>query len=84
MRDTEINRQRQRQRERLWDRQRERQRLHAGSLMWDSIPGFQDHTPNSEGGAKPLAVFYNFKISSRPNMGLELRTLRSKFACYSD
>ena len=24
---------------------RGRSRLHAGSLMWDSIPGLQDHAP---------------------------------------
>ena len=34
MRDTERERQRHRQR---------RSRLHAGSLMWDLIPGLQDH-----------------------------------------
>ena len=39
MRDTERERQRHRQRE----RQRERSRLHAGSPMWDSILGLQDH-----------------------------------------
>ena len=27
------------------DTGRGRSRLHAGSLMWDSIPGLQDHTP---------------------------------------
>ena len=26
------------------DTGREKSRLHAGSLMWDSIPGLQDHT----------------------------------------
>ena len=28
------------------DTGRGRSRLHAGSLMWDSIPGLQDHTPS--------------------------------------
>ena len=37
MRDTE------RERERGRDTGRERSRLHAGSPMWDSIPGLQDH-----------------------------------------
>ena len=32
-----------RHRERRRHRQRERSRLHAGSPMWDSIPGLQDH-----------------------------------------
>ena len=30
--------------ERGWDTGRGRSRLHAGSLMWESIPGLQDHT----------------------------------------
>ena len=34
---------RQRERERGRDIGRGRSRLHAGSLMWDSIPGLQDH-----------------------------------------
>ena len=42
MRDTE--RERERERERGRDAGRGRSRLHAGSLMWDSILGFQDHT----------------------------------------
>ena len=37
MRDTE------RERERGRDTGRGRSRLHAGSLMWDSIPGLWDH-----------------------------------------
>ena len=32
------------QRERGRDTGRERNRLHAGSPMWDSIPGLQNHT----------------------------------------
>ena len=36
---------RQRERGRDIGRGRGRSRLHAGSLMWDSIPGLQDHTP---------------------------------------
>ena len=35
---------RDRERERDRDIGRGRSRLHAGSLMWDSIPGLQDHT----------------------------------------
>ena len=37
------------------DTGRGRSRLHAGSPMWDSIPGPQDHTTWAEGGAKPLS-----------------------------
>ena len=33
-----------RERERSRDTGRGRSRLHAGSQMWDSIPGLQDHT----------------------------------------
>ena len=33
-----------RHRDRGRDIGRGRSRLHAGSLMWDSIPGLQDHT----------------------------------------
>ena len=32
-------------RERGRDTGRERSRLHAGSPMWDLIPGLQDHAP---------------------------------------
>ena len=42
------------QRERGRDTGRGRSRLHAGSLMWDSILGLQDHA-RTEGGAKPLS-----------------------------
>ena len=35
---------RERERERGTDTGRGRSRLHAGSLIWDSIPGLQDHT----------------------------------------
>ena len=35
----------QRERERGRDTGRGRSRLHTGSMMWDSIPGLQDHTP---------------------------------------
>ena len=45
----------QRERERGRDTGRGRSRLHAGSPMWDSIPGLQDHAPWAEGGAKPLS-----------------------------
>ena len=41
MRDRE--RERERERERGRDTGRGRSRLHAGSLMWDSILGLQDH-----------------------------------------
>ena len=44
MKDTERERERKRERERGRDTGRARSRLHAGSLMWDSIPGLQDHT----------------------------------------
>ena len=50
MRD--IERERERERERGRDTGRGRSRLHAGSPMWDSIPGLQDpvlgqrQTPN--------------------------------------
>ena len=37
-------REKERERERGRDTGRERSRLHAGSLMWDSIPGLQDHS----------------------------------------
>ena len=46
MRDTE--------RERARQRHRGRSRLHAGSPMWDSILGLQDHAW-AEGSAKPLS-----------------------------
>ena len=39
MRDTH----RERERERGRDTGRGRSRLHAGTPMWDSIPGLQDH-----------------------------------------
>ena len=42
MRDRE--REREREREAGTDPGRGRSRLHAGSLMWDSILGLQDHT----------------------------------------
>ena len=44
MRDTHTERERERERERGRDTGRGRSRLHAGSPMWDSIPGLQDHT----------------------------------------
>ena len=40
-----IERERERERERSRDTGRGKSRLHAGSQMWDSIPGLQDHTP---------------------------------------
>ena len=43
MRDTHTERERERERERGRDTGRGRSRLHAGSPMWDSIPGPQDH-----------------------------------------
>ena len=45
MRDTHTHteRERERERERGRDKGRGRSRLHAGTLMWDSIPGLQDH-----------------------------------------
>ena len=50
MRDIE----RERERERGKDTGRGRSRLHAGSLMWDSIPGLQDR-PGLKAGAKLLS-----------------------------
>ena len=47
-------RERERERERGRDTGRGRSRLHAGSLMWDRIPGLQDHA-RAEGSAKPLS-----------------------------
>ena len=41
-------------RKRSRDTGRGRSRLHAGSLMWDSIPGLQDHAW-TEGSAKLLS-----------------------------
>ena len=41
MRDRETERERERERGR--DTGRGRSRLHAESLMWDLIPGLQDH-----------------------------------------
>ena len=38
----ERHRERERERERGRDTGRERSRLHAGSPMWDSIPGLQN------------------------------------------
>ena len=45
MRDTHTHTQKeiQRERERGRDTGRGRSRLHAGSPMWDSIPGLRDH-----------------------------------------
>ena len=40
-----IHRDTDRERERGRDTGRGRSRLHATSLMWDSIPDLQDHTP---------------------------------------
>ena len=31
--------------QREWERGKDTSRLHAGSPVWDSIPGLQDHTP---------------------------------------
>ena len=46
---------REREREREAETQAEAEsRLHAGSLMWDSIPGLQDHTLGQR-CAKPLS-----------------------------
>ena len=43
-------------RERSRDTGRRRSRLHAGSLMWDSILGLQDHTLGQmKAGAKLLS-----------------------------
>ena len=39
------------ERERGRDTGRERSRLHTGSLMWDSIPGLQDHTLSQKADA---------------------------------
>ena len=52
MRDTE--------RERGRDTGRGRSRLHAGSPMWDSIPGFQDHPlgQTAEPPGLPWTKFY--------------------------
>ena len=36
---------REREREKGRDTGRGRSRLHAGSPMWDSVPGLQDHAP---------------------------------------
>ena len=44
-----------RDRERGRDTGRGRNRLHAGSPMWDLIPGLQNHTPGLKAGAKPLS-----------------------------
>ena len=41
--DRQREREREREREGGRDTGRGRSRLHAGSLMWDSIPGLQDH-----------------------------------------
>ena len=43
MRELESEREREREREKGRDRGRGRSRLHAGSLMRDSILGLQDH-----------------------------------------
>ena len=40
---THIHTHTERERERRRDTGRGRSRLHAGSPMWDSIPGLQDH-----------------------------------------
>ena len=41
--------------ERERERGRGRSRLHAGSLMWDSIPGLQDHALGPRQVLKPLS-----------------------------
>ena len=43
-RERERERHRERGRDTGRDTGRGRSRLHAGRLMWDSIPGLQDHT----------------------------------------
>ena len=43
---THTHTQRERERERGRDTGRGRSRLHAGSLIWDSIQGLQDHAPD--------------------------------------
>ena len=49
-----TQRERERERERGRDLGRGRSRFHAGSPMWDLIPGLQDHTqPLSHPGAPP-------------------------------
>ena len=44
MRDLEREREREREKERGRDTGRRRSKLHAGSPVWDLIPGLQDHT----------------------------------------
>ena len=44
-----------RERERGRDTGRGRNRLHAGSPMWDLIPGLQDHALGQRQAAKPLS-----------------------------
>ena len=39
-----------------WETQAERSRLHAGSPMWDSIPGLQDHVLGQREGLNPWAT----------------------------
>ena len=46
---------RDRERERERQRHRGRSRLHAGSLMWDSIPGPQGSRPELKADAQPLS-----------------------------
>ena len=43
-------------RDRNRDIGRGRSKLHAGNLMWDSIPGLQDHSLGRNAGAKPWAT----------------------------
>ena len=44
-----------REREREREGGRGRSRLHAGSPMWDLIPGLQDHAPGPKADPQPLS-----------------------------
>ena len=57
-------------REKVRDRDigRGKSRLHAGSPMWDLIPGLQDHAPSHLGVPKDLFFYFRERESEHENM----------------
>ena len=80
-----------RHRERGRDTGRGRSRLHAGSLMWDSIPGLQGSCPEPKADAQPLShpgvpgFIFSWSVTSPTQCGqplLEFRVWGSFLSLY--